>query len=94
MYPEGLLDSRRRFGLRIMATSLPPVVVCVGCGEIARKNNRRILGERGSVSGEVTLLWGNTIQKELECRKLHLDVDGLVSSGLAYMYTHVATRSF
>ena len=67
-----------------MATSLPSVLVCVACGEIARKNNRRILGERDSVPGEVTLLWGNTIQKELGSRNVRLDVDGLVSSGLAY----------
>ena len=25
-----------------MATSLPSVLVCVACGEIARKNNRKI----------------------------------------------------
>ena len=68
-----------------MATSLPSVLVCVACGEIASKNNRRILEERGSVSEEVTLLWNNTIQKEVESRKVHLDMDGLVSSGLAYM---------
>ena len=66
-----------------MATSLPSVLVCVACGEIARQN-RRILGERDSVSGEVTLLWGNTIQKELRSRNVRLDVVGLVSSGLAY----------
>ena len=68
-----------------MATSLPSLRVCVACGEVAKKNDRRILGERGSVSEEVTLLWGKTVQKELESRAVNLDVDGLVSCGLTYM---------
>ena len=41
--------------------------------------------ESGSVSKELTLLWGNTIQNELGSRKVRLDMDGLVSSGLAYI---------
>ena len=75
-----------------MATSLPSVLVCVAWGEIARKNNIRILGERDIVSGEVTLRWGNTIQKELGSRNVRLDVDGLVSSGLAYTCRKFGTR--
>ena len=67
-----------------MATS-PSDFVCVACGELARKNNRRILGKRGSVSEEVTLLWVNTIQKKLGSRNVSLDVDSLIASGLAYM---------
>ena len=68
-----------------MADALLAVPVFVACRGIAKKNNRQILGKKGSVSQGITLLWDSTIQKEPESRKVHLDVDGFVSSGMAYM---------
>ena len=56
--------------------------VCLGCGEVTQKRNRRVLG---STSEQVAILWKDVISKELELRRQQINLDNLLHPGRSYM---------
>ena len=59
--------------------------ICLACGELTIKKDRRVLGGSGSASEQVTNLWRETIANELRRRSKVLDFDSLIHPGAGYL---------
>ncbi len=61
------------------ASSASPI--CLACGELAAKKDRRLL----DISGRVTIYWKEIISQELEKTQPQIDVDELLCPGPSFM---------